>query len=119
MLLVLCCNTMMIGWCTVAATSRPQAELLATLPKRPVMLASCAKYPCRPVVAQTELVELTAELMSGAGGAHIGYEACPSPNSSEAVLASTSVYNVCESTMESRGLRAACKPPGCTAGHHL
>ena len=27
--------------------------------------------------AQTELVELTAELISGADGAHIGYEACP------------------------------------------
>ncbi len=33
----------------------------------------------RPLPGQTELVELTAELMSGAGGAHIGYEACASP----------------------------------------
>ena len=31
-----------------------------------------------PMPAQTELVELTAELISGADGAHIGYEACPS-----------------------------------------
>lgn len=63
-----------------------------------------------PIAAQTELVELTAELMSGAGGAHIGYEARPSPTPLGCAC-SHLVNNACKSTIVSKGLCSACKRP--------